>query len=54
MDYKTVISIHRKGNLICFYLKEGEELRSDNIVDVVVYENHAPDGTTLKETPNET
>ena len=35
-EYKTVAIIHRKGETISFFLKEGETLNAENIVDVHV------------------
>lgn len=36
MEYETLISIYRKGKQICIFLKEGEAMDYENIVDVVV------------------
>ena len=37
MEYKTLIQISRKKKTIIFFLKEGEKLDLDNIVDVEIY-----------------
>ena len=37
MEYKSILQISRKQKTIVFFLKEGEKLDLDNIVDVEVY-----------------
>lgn len=37
MEYETIIQISKKEKTIIFFLKEGERLDLDNIVDVEVY-----------------
>lgn len=37
MEYKTILQLSRKQKTIVFFLKEGEKLDLDNIVDVEVY-----------------
>jgi hypothetical protein len=37
MEYKTCVTIHKKGKSITFFLKEGENLSYENIVDVEVH-----------------
>jgi len=41
MEYKTISTIERKGKAISFFLKEGEHLTYENIVDVAVH--HQPE-----------
>ena len=37
MDYETIAIIHRKGKAIYFFLKEGQILSYENIVDVEIH-----------------
>ena len=37
MEYKSILQISRKQKTIVFFLKEGEKLDLDNIVDVEIY-----------------
>jgi hypothetical protein len=41
MEYKTIVTIHRKGKAISLFLKEGESLTYENIVDVQINEGDA-------------
>jgi hypothetical protein len=50
MEYTTILQISRKEKTIIFFLKEGEKLDLDNIVDVEVY--NQPERLSPEDTDN--
>jgi hypothetical protein len=42
MEYNTIVTIQRKDKIIIFFLREGEDLSSENIVDVEIVHRPSP------------